>query len=178
MPARPITDNDNLGGITMQMIRSRAGTALLSLALGLVSLAAHAAGAPDFSGTWQINPAKSENLGMMSAVKQTLVVTQSAGELKIAETSDFQGQKTERSVRYDLKGAPVVNEAAMGGKSETVAKWEGDRLVVTWTTEGTVAGTKNVRTENRSLGADGKTMRVESIRGTNKPVVMVFDRIK
>lgn len=151
---------------------------LAALALGLASLATLAAGAPDFSGTWQINPAKSENLGMMAAVKQTITITQSAAEMKLAETSDFQGQKTERSVRYDLKGAPVTNDAAMGGKSETVATWEGATLVVTWTSEGTVAGTKNVRTEKRSLGADGKTMRVESIRGSNKPVVMVFDRIK
>lgn len=162
----------------MNPTRRKTARALLGAALATLSLAAAAAGAPNFAGTWQINPVKSENLGMMAAVKQTLVITQSAGELKIAETSDFQGQKTERSVRYDLKGAPVVNDGAMGGKSTTVAKWEGDKLVVTWTTEGTVAGTQNVRTENRSLGADGKTMRVESLRGTNKPVVMVFDRVQ
>lgn len=171
--------NDDKGAhMPINRTDKRAGTALAALCLGLASFVALAAGAPDFSGTWQINPAKSENLGMMAAVKQTLVITQGATELKIAETSDFQGQKSERAVRYDLKGGPVVNDGAMGGKSTAVAKWEGDRLVVTWTTESTVAGAQNVRTENRSLGADGKTMRVESLRGTNKPVVMVFDRIK
>ena len=109
---------------------------------------------------------------------QTITITQTAAELKLAEASDFQGQKSQRSVRYDLKGAPVMNEGAMGGRSETVAKWEGARLVVTWTTEGTVAGTKNVRTEIRSLSADGSTMTVESIRGASKPMVMVFDKVR
>ena len=146
--------------------------------LACASLVAHAAGVPDFSGTWQINPAKSQNLGMMAAVKQTLTIRQSATEMTLLEASDFQGQKSERTVRYDLKGTPVVNEAAMGGKAETVAKWDGARLVVTWTSEGTVAGTKNVRTETRSLAADGKTMSVESVRATGNPVVMVFDRVQ
>ena len=96
----------------MNLTRRKTARALFGAALAMLSLAAAAAGAPNFAGTWQINPAKSENLGMMAAVKQTLVITQSAGELKIAETSDFQGQKTERSVRYDLQGAPVVNDGA------------------------------------------------------------------
>ena len=161
----------------MTSIRIGAGRMLLATALAWASLAA-AAGAPDFTGTWQINPAKGQNLGMMAAVKQTVTITQTANELKIAEASDFQGQKSERAVRYDLEGAPVVNEATMGGANETVAKWDGAKLVVTWTSEGAVAGTKNVRTETRSLSADGRTMTVESVRGNNKPMVMVFDRIK
>ncbi len=87
-------------------------------------------------------------------------------------------EKSQRSVRYDLKGVSVMNEGGMGGQSETVARWDGDRLVVTWTTEGAVAGTKNVRIETRSLSPDGATMTVESIRGTSKPMVMVFDRVR
>ena len=57
---------------------------MLATALAWASLAA-AAGAPDFTGTWQINPAKGQNLGMMAAVKQTVTITQTANELKIAE---------------------------------------------------------------------------------------------
>lgn len=163
----------------MTSIRFTAGRMLLAAALAWASLAtAMAAGVPDFTGTWQLDPAKGQNLGMVAAIKQTITITQTATELKIAEASDFQGQKSERMVRYDLKGAPVVNEATMGGPNETVAKWDGGRLVVTWTSEGAVAGTKNVRTETRSLSADGRTMTVESVRGNNKPMVMVFDRVK
>ena len=131
---------------------------------------------PNFTGTWTLSPAKSENLGMMAAVKQTLVITQSAKDILVKETSNFNGSITERAVRYDLSGKPTNNEGAMGGVNETVAKWDGDKLVVTWTAEGSVAGTKSVRTETRALSADGKTMSVQSVRGTNKPMVMVFEK--
>jgi hypothetical protein len=50
------------------------------------------------------------------------------------------------------------------------------KLVATWTRDGAVAGTKSVMTETRSLSTDGKTMSVESARGANPPLVMVFDR--
>jgi hypothetical protein len=48
--------------------------------------------------------------------------------------------------------------------------------VSTWTSQGAVAGTKVVRTETRSLSADGKTMTLQTVRGNNPPVIMVFDR--
>lgn len=156
--------------IQIRIVKSLAAVTLLSLS----SLAA--AATPNFTGKWVLSPAKSENLGMMAAVKQTLVVTQNPQQLIVKETSDFNGSITERTVRYDLSGKPANNEGAMGGVNETVAKWEGDQLVVVWTAEGSVAGTKSVRTETRALGADGKTMSVKSVRGTNKPLVMVFEK--
>jgi hypothetical protein len=64
----------------------------------------------------------------------------------------------------------------MGDRNETVAKWIDGKLVSTWTRDGAVAGTKSVMTETRSLSADGKTMSVESARGANPPLVMVFDK--
>ncbi len=151
---------------------------LIAAMLFTVALAAQAAGPPDFNGQWKLNAARSSNLGMMAAVQQVIAITQTPAQLQLAESSDFQGQKSQRSVRYDLKGVSVMNEGGMGGQSETVARWDGDRLVVTWTTEGAVAGTKNVRIETRSLSPDGATMTVESIRGTSKPMVMVFDRVR
>lgn len=160
------------------MKMSKAGGRMAQFAMLALAGIALAAGAPDFSGEWKLNAAKSSNLGMMSAVQQTLSITQTPAEMKIVEASDFQGQKSSRSLRYDLKGAPVANEGGMGGQAETVAKWDGNKLVVTWTTEGAVAGTKNVRTETRTLSADGATMTVESLRGPNKPMVMVFDKAK
>jgi hypothetical protein len=157
---------------------SKLGARLAPFALLALAGVAGAAGAPDFSGQWKLNAAKSTNLGMMAAVQQTVTITQTATELKLSEASDFQGQKSGRSLRYDLKGAPVMNEGSMGGQAETVARWDGNRLVVTWTTAGAVAGTTSVRTETRSLAADGATMTVESIRGANKPMVMVYDKVK
>lgn len=155
----------------------RAAACLLSVML-CGAMSALAADAPaNFAGTWKLDTARGENLGMMSALQQTVVITQSRDALVLRETSDFQGQKSEREVRYDLTGAPVTNPGPMGGKAETVARWEGDRLVVTSTAEGSVAGTKSVRTETRSLSSDGRTMTVESARGAGKPVIMVYGKI-
>jgi hypothetical protein len=49
-------------------------------------------------------------------------------------------------------------------------------MVTTWTSPGSVAGTKTVRTETRSLSDDGRTMTVESRRGQSPAIVMVYDR--
>jgi len=139
---------------------------------------ASAATYPNFAGTWELAPARSSNLGMMSAVKLTLVIVQTSNVLGIKETSVFQGKATERGIVYDLTGRPVTVHAPIGGDSETVAHWQDDRLVVTWTTDGVLGGTKLVRTETRSLGADGRTMNVEMSMGEGPSVLMVFERRK
>ena len=141
-----------------------------------LAAAVSAQSTPNFSGTWAMNTSKGQNLGMMTSMQITEIVTQTPTELRMKDMSTFQGQDRTRELRYDLTGVPTVNEGPMGDESETVAKWSGDKLVTTWTSEGAVAGTKVVRTETRSLSADGKTMAVESARGTNPPVVMVFER--
>jgi hypothetical protein len=64
----------------------------------------------------------------------------------------------------------------MGDHSQTSSKWSGNKLVTIWESEGAVAGTKVIRTETRYLSEDGKTMFLESSRGNNPPMVIVFDR--
>jgi hypothetical protein len=131
---------------------------------------------PSFVGTWVLSTAKSKNLGMMAALKDTVTISQNAGELTIHDKSSFQGQENAREIRYDLTGKTMPNDGPMGDRNETVAKWVGGKLVTTWTKEGAVAGTKSVMTETRSLSSDGKTMTLESVRGENAPVVMVFEK--
>ena len=80
-----------------------------------------------------LNTAKGKNLGMVAAIQETVAITQTADKLTLDIASTFQGKTTKRQVNYDLAGKPVQNEGAMGDKSETVAKWDGDKLVVTWT---------------------------------------------
>lgn len=129
---------------------------------------------PDFSGTWEFSPSKSRNIGMMANMKLTAVIKQTASELVI--TDKVAGRGAPLETRLDLTGAPVVNQTPMEGKAETVTTWSGSRLVTTWTSEGSVAGTKSVRTESRSLSPDGRLLTVESVRGKNPPIVMVYER--
>lgn len=143
-----------------------------SLAFGV------AEAAPNFSGTWALNPAKGANLGMMAAVQETITVAQTADKLTIDHAATFQGETTKRTVNYDLAGKPVMNEQAMGGQGETVAKWDGEKLVVTWTSEGAIAGTKVTRSDILSLAADGQSLSVEAVRSNRPNMIMVYEKKK
>jgi hypothetical protein len=152
-------------------------TKLLILALSVITVATFAQKHNDFSGSWQFNPEKSKNVGMMAQMKMIQTVEQSNSSLDITTHTKFQGRDEESKTHLDLTGKPATNESPMGGPSETVTKWDGGKLVSVWTSESAVAGgPKVVRTETRSLSADGKTMTVESVRGSNPAVVMVFEK--
>lgn len=151
-------------------------TTISVMVICLASLVALAAKRPDFSGTWIFSPEKSKNIGMMSEMKMTQTIEQSSSFLDVTSDTTFQGNNQQTKTHYDLSGKPATNDSPMAGLSETVSKGDGDKLVTTWTSKGAVAGTNTVRTETRSLSPDGKTMTVESVRGSNPPVVMVFDR--
>lgn len=140
------------------------------------ALCAFAAAHTDFSGMWEFKPEKSQNVGMMAQMKMTLTIQQSESSFDINSHANMQGQDYDSKIHYDLTGNPTSNEAPMSGSSETVSKWEGKKLVTTWTSAGAVAGSKVVRTETRTLSEDGNTMTVLSVRGTSAPLVMVFEK--
>ena len=146
------------------------------LALCLTATGAFAQKRSDFSGAWQFSPEKSKNVGMMSQMKMTQTIEQSDSSLDVATHGTFQGRDEDSKTHYDLTGKAATNESPMGGPSETISKWDGGKLVTTWTSQGAVAGSSVVRTETRSLSADGKTMTVESVRGSGSPLVMVFEK--
>lgn len=141
-----------------------------------LAFAASAATTTDFSGTWEFNPQKSQNIGMMSQAKMTMHVRQTEDSLDVDAHVSMQGQDSDSSTHYDLRGKPVTNQSPMAGPSETVSKWQENRIVTTWTSQGAVAGSQVTRLETRSLSDDGKTMKVESVRGANSPVILVFDK--
>ena len=152
-------------------------TTMFILALSLMATGAFAQKYSDFSGAWQFNPDKSKNVGMMSQMKMTQTIEQSDSSLDTTTHTTYQGRDEDSKTHYDLTGKAATNESPMGGPSETVSKWDGGMLVTTWTSESAVAGgPKVMRKETRSLSPDGKTMTVESVRGSNPAVVMGFDR--
>jgi hypothetical protein len=150
-------------------------TALLLIA-AVFFVAKPAFAATDFSGTWSLNVSKSRNIGMMSTMQITLKISQTANEIIVSELAKFNGQDRTRELHYDLSGKSKANTGPMGDPSGTVSKWAGSALETTWTQDGAVAGTKVVRTETRSLSDDGKTMSDEFVRGSNPPMILVFDR--
>lgn len=144
-------------------------------ALLLVVVSAVAA-APDFSGTWVLNASRSRNLGMMSSMDYEASIRQSGNTLMVKDTTRMMGQVQSRETHYALDGAPTSNVTFMGDPAKTVTRWEGAKLVTTWTSPGAIAGTATVRTETRFLSPDGKTMTVESTNGSKPSIVFTFDR--
>ena len=131
---------------------------------------------PNFSGKWELNTSKSKNIGMMAQLKLTATVKQTRDELVVTNVSNFNGQEQTNELRFDLSGKSVPNKNPMEGTAETVSKWDGNHLVTTWTSEGSVAGTKSVRIETRSLSDDDRMLTVESRRGQAPAMVMVYER--
>jgi hypothetical protein len=129
---------------------------------------------PDFSGSWELNPQKSKNLGMMGQMKMTLTIEQSPTSLDVLAHATFMGQSSDSKTHYDLTGKSVQNELPMSGLHNTLSKWDGDRLSTTWVSADSAG--KLVQTEVRSLSADRSTMTVEALPVSGAPVLMVFDR--
>jgi hypothetical protein len=147
-------------------------TVLMSVLL----LVAAAEKKPDFTGTWEFDAKQSTNVAMMSTMQLTETIEQSATTFVEHGRTVFNGQEQKRDVTYDLGAKPTPNQSPMGDPSTTVTTWDGSSLVTTWTSSGAVAGTTVTRVETRTLSADGKIMTVESRRGSNPPVTMVFAR--
>jgi hypothetical protein len=151
-------------------------SAALVLSATVLFSTSSAFGGTDFSGVWSLNVAKSKNIGMMSTMQITLKIKQTADELVVSEVAKFNGQEQSRELHYDLNGKTSANSGPMGDLNETVTRWAGNALTTSWTQDGGVAGSKVVRTETRSLSADGKTMSDEFVRGSTPPMILVFDK--
>jgi hypothetical protein len=124
-----------------------------------IATAALAAAAPNFSGEWKMNPAKSE----FGPVPAPEVLTRS---IKHADPSlqysthqkGAQGDVT-TEVKYTTDGKPVTNKIN-GTDSIGTAKWQGDNLVIQSTRE--IQGMQIESKETWSLDADKKTLTISN----------------
>jgi len=106
---------------------------------------------PDFSGTWKMDPTRSESAAQKDPIGPvTIVIAQSRNELKI-ETTRMDGSSV---VTYRLDGSEVQ---IPGGTAKT--HWDGARLVTE--IERSVQGQAVTTKETRTLTAGGNEMLVE-----------------
>ena len=151
---------------------------------GLVAFPAEAQ-TPDFSGTWQLDrdasvlpergagprgrrgggagrggPGRGGGPGGFGAAG-TLVITQSSDLLTIGQQTPRGG----RSVSYRLDGSESISPGPRGDLV-TTSSWDGATLLTVGTLEmSTPRGDFSIDIiEQRSLGADGLTLTVESVR--------------
>jgi hypothetical protein len=136
--------------------------ALLILAITNFSFAI---GTPDFSGTWVLDPEKSDmglpaGAGKMPMQKVTLVIKQTGTTLSVERKTANQAG----TAIFKLDGTESTNKAPNGNDIKSTSTWVGSTLVSksTMVMDEMTAQTTDVR----SLSADGKVMTIQVTRQT------------
>ena len=125
------------------------------LAIAILPLALHAQPTPDFSGTWTMDPGRSQSAQQGEPFKAvTFVITQSIGQVRIETTRG--GEK--ESVLYALTPSRTSSTPGASGQSE--AYWDGEQLVTV--TQRTVSGQTVTVKESRALSRNGADMTVDT----------------
>ena len=118
--------------------------------LGFVALGAQ--NQPDFSGTWVMDPARSEAAAQGTPIGPvTIAIRQTPGEVRIDTTRNG---RTE-SVRY----LPVAAQATGGSEIVGAFRWEGPKLVTRLVTD--INKQAITVEEVRTLNPSGREMTVE-----------------
>ncbi len=110
---------------------------------------------PDFSGSWTMDPVRSQSAQQGEPFKQvSFAITQSVGQVRIDTT---RGNEKE-SVLYPLTKSRASSNPGGSGQSE--AYWDGEKLVTV--TQRTVSGQTVTVREVRTLNPGGADMTVET----------------
>ena len=160
----------------MRSMFTKAGAGLAAFVL---FAAVAAAAKPNFTGTWVLDPAKSEGLGGPQGgtpAPETMIVTQDGDKLAFERTfKSPQGDRVQKDTyTADGKEGEFTMPARGGGetKGKRTAKWSADGSVLEVNDKATF-DTPNgaMSTEANSkwtLSADGKTLTVESTRTSQR----------
>ena len=115
--------------------------------------ALHAQGKPDFSGTWKMDPSRSDSAVQSEPIGPvTLVIAQTPSEVRI-ETTRAQGSSI---VTYKLDGSEVK---IPGGTAKT--HWDGSMLITEAVRD--IQGQTVTTKETRRINPDGNEMLVETM---------------
>ena len=137
------------------MKHASAAAKLTALLLFLFPLFLHAQPAHDFSGTWRMDPARSQSAQQGEPFKMvTFVITQGPGQIRIEAT---RGNDKE-NVLYPLTRTRAAVTSDAPGQAE--AYWDGDQLITM--TQRPVSGQTVTVKEAHALNANGNEMTVET----------------
>lgn len=118
-----------------------------------------AADKPDFSGHWVVDVSKSDFGMMPPPEKMERVVEHKDPDFKMKSTQvGARGEQTSE-VKYTTDGKEATIQMR-NREAKVVAKWDGNKLVVT--TKSEFNGTTLSQTETWMLSGDGKTLNTEN----------------
>jgi hypothetical protein len=139
----------------------RTAFALLTLVL-VFPFAAHTQGGSNFSGTWKMEPARSESAHQAVPIGPvTLIINQTASEVRIETRRNDRGESAIQSeiLTYRLDGTESTIAAKTGASVKTRAHWNGNKLVTE--TERNVQGSSVTTVYIHSLDPKGRKGRKE-----------------
>jgi hypothetical protein len=117
-----------------------------------------AAAVPDYSGTWELDPAKSDFGPQPAPARMVMRVRHAGAQLQIVgEASTGAGERRD-SVLYTLGGPAVTHDVANVGPSTTSAAVEGGRIVTRSTIR--TQGAEIPVSSRWALAPDGKVLTV------------------
>jgi hypothetical protein len=127
---------------------------MLCRALVLISvLSVPSAAAPNLSGSWMLNLAKSQYGQFPAPEVMTRTIRHQDPALSMSTfQKGAQGEVTSE-LKYTTDGKPVVN-----GENKGTARWDRDKLVIE--TSRDYQGVKLTQREEWTLSADGKTLTI------------------
>jgi len=124
--------------------------------LALAALPAFAK--PNFTGDWKLNASKSTFGEMPAPDSLTYKITHDDPKLTAATKQSGQFGEFEQHANYTTDGKESTNEFFQGSTMKSVAKWDGDTLVIE--SKGQFGDNEFTMTQKWTLSADGKTLTV------------------
>lgn len=100
----------------------------------LISLSSMAKGA-DFSGTWNLNKAKSTLNEQFSMAPSQLILLQSAEVLDVEKHASWQDQEFTINDKFTLDGKECINKGWQDSKKTSTAVWSADENTLTITSK-------------------------------------------
>jgi hypothetical protein len=131
---------------------------------------------PNFSGTWKLNPEKSQFGRLPAPTSRTDVIEHQDPSLKLHVTQANQKGEISYDLNYTTDGQENANDFQRNHLKSRL-RWEGDHLLVD--TNGTVMGARVTFKDKWTLLEDGKVLRVDRHMATplgEGDQVMIFEK--
>src|SRR5438270_381576 len=131
---------------------------------------------PDFSGSWRFDRSPSKNVESRSRFDDlTLVVSQSAAEIRITRTLTTKGKQRIAKLAYYTDERGEKNRSIYGDTRESKSAWHGNKFVSEFTVRSTVFGSSGAETYIQpardiwEISNDGKrlviTTQIDEVKG-------------
>lgn len=136
-------------------------TSIFALSIVALCLAAsHAQAAPNLSGEWKLNVAKSDYGPIPAPDVMTRTIKHADPSLAYSTYQKGQQGEVTTDIKYTTDGQECLNKLPQGGQAKGTARWDGDKLVIESTRD--LQGTEVKSKETWTLSDGGKVLTINN----------------